>query len=161
MVFKFEVILKFNFPDIHPALYIVSIPIGTISDISFRALNVLSKANIILAEDTRKAKKLFYLCNLDFKNKKFIKYNDNEIRNEKKRQLVIDEIENGKFVALISDAGTPLIADPGYKLVKLAVEKKCEIINIPGPCALISALVISGLATNNFFFFRFCTQEKS
>ena len=152
--------MKFNFPEVDPALYIVSIPIGTISDISYRALNVLSKAKIILVEDTRKAKKLFNLCHIDFKNKNFLKYNDHEIKIENKRRLVIEEIKKGQVIVLISDAGTPLIADPGYKLVKKAVEEKCKVVSVPGPCALISALVVSGLPTNSFFFSGFVPKKK-
>ena len=100
------------------------------------------------------------LCEIDYKKKKILKYNDFDFNNEKKREYIVNEIKNGSVVVLVSDAGTPLIADPGFKLVRKIIEQKCSIISIPGPCALISALVVSGLPTDSFFFSGFIPKKK-
>jgi len=153
--------LKFNFPEVFPALYIVSTPIGCLTDVSLRALNVLKNGNIILSEDTRKTKHLLNLCEIDCKKKKILKYNDFDFNNGKKREFIVNEIKNGLVVVLVSDAGTPLIADPGFKLVEKIIEQKLPVISIPGPCALISALVVSGLPTDSFFFSGFIPKKQT
>ena len=130
-------------------LYIVSTPIGNLSDITTRAVDVLQNADVIACEDTRVSKKLFSLLGLRI-DKKFICYEDH--REDKVAQKIADMIESGLSVALISDAGSPLISDPGYKLVKLCREKKLYVTVIPGVSAVISALQISGLRTNRFMF---------
>ena len=138
-------------------LYIVSTPIGNLSDITTRAVDVLQNADVIACEDTRVSKKLFSLLGLRI-DKKFICYEDH--REDKVAQKIADMIESGLSVALISDAGSPLISDPGYKLVKLCREKKLYVTVIPGVSAVISALQISGLRTNRFMFAGFIPNKQ-
>ena len=137
-------------------LYIISTPIGNLRDISSRALEVLAKAPIIACEDTRVSKKLFSLLGLGL-NKKFITYQDHN--EEEQAQNIIDMINNEGAVALISDAGSPLISDPGYKLVKKCREQNVYITAIPGACAVITALQLSGLPTNRFMFAGFIPNK--
>ena len=137
-------------------LYIISTPIGNLKDISARALEVLSEATIIACEDTRVSKKLFALLGLGL-NKKFITYQDHN--EESQAQNIIDLINNEGAVALISDAGSPLISDPGYKLVKKCREQGIFISAVPGACALITALQLSGLPTNRFMFAGFIPNK--
>lgn len=138
-------------------LYIVSTPIGNLSDITTRAVDVLQNADVIACEDTRVSKKLFSLLGIRI-DKKFICYEDH--REDKVAQKIADMIESGLSVALISDAGSPLISDPGYKLVKLCREKKLYVTVIPGVSAVISALQISGLRTNRFMFAGFIPNKQ-
>ena len=137
-------------------LYIISTPIGNLKDISQRALEVLEQAPVIACEDTRVSKKLFSLLNLSLK-KKFITYQDHN--EEEQSQKIIDIIQNEGAVALISDAGSPLISDPGYKLVKKCREQGIFVSAIPGACALITALQLSGLPTNRFMFAGFIPNK--
>ena len=138
------------------ALYIVATPIGNLKDITFRATQVLSDADIIACEDTRVTKKLFSLLNLSI-DKEFISYQDHN--EEEKSQSIIDLICEGKSVALVSDAGSPLISDPGYKLVRKCNEQNIKIYTIPGASAVICALQLSGLATNRFMFAGFIPNK--
>ena len=131
-------------------LYVVATPIGNLGDLSKRAIDTLTFADYILAEDTRQTIKL--LNHFDIKNKmvSYHKYN------ESKRSFdVIEDLKNGKNVALVSDAGTPCISDPGYILVKRAREEGIEVIGVPGASAVINALSISGLDTSSFTFYGF------
>lgn len=140
-------------------LYIVSTPIGNLNDISRRALDVLAEADVIASEDTRMGKKLFALLGLKT-DKKFICYEDH--REEKIAFEIADMIKNGFAVALISDAGSPLISDPGYRLVKLCRDENLYVTTIPGASAVISALQLSGLPTNRFMFAGFIpTKQKA
>jgi len=137
-------------------LYIVATPIGNLGDISQRAKDVLTQADIIAAEDTRVTKKLLTLLGI-FERKTFIKYEDHsEIE---KHQEIIDLIKDGKIVALVSDAGSPLISDPGYKLVRECRKQGIEVTTVPGCCAVISALQLSGLPTNRFMFAGFIPNK--
>ncbi len=137
-------------------LYIISTPIGNLGDISIRALKVLSSLDIIFCEDTRITGKL--LKNYNIKPNKLIVYNDQSDQNH--RQLIIDKIKHSKDkFGLVSDAGTPLISDPGYKLVKECIKNTIKITHIPGASSLTSSLVLSGLPSHNFFFGGFL--EKS
>ena len=138
-------------------LYIVSTPIGNLKDVSSRALEVLKEAAIIACEDTRVSKKLFSLLGLGL-NKKFITYQDHN--EDIQAQNIIDLINNEGAVALISDAGSPLISDPGYKLVKKCREQGVFVSAIPGACALITALQLSGLPTNRFMFAGFIPNKE-
>lgn len=137
-------------------LYIVATPIGNLSDLSIRAKEVLNTVEVIAAEDTRNTKKLFTLCGISLK-KKFIAYEDHF------EQEKVDEIINllllGNNVALVSDAGSPLISDPGYKLVKECRKQNIKVTTIPGCCAVISALQLSGLPTNRFMFAGFIPNK--
>ena len=130
-------------------LYIISTPIGNLGDISIRALKILSTLDIIFCEDKRITGKL--LKNYNIKPNKLIVYNDQS--DQKHRQLIIDKIKHSKNkFGLVSDAGTPLISDPGYKLVKECIKNTIKITHVPGASSLTSSLVLSGLPSHNFFF---------
>lgn len=136
---------------IESALYIVPTPIGNLSDITFRAVEVLKAATLIAAEDTRHSRIL--LDKLGIGSVKMISCNDH---NEAERtEIIAKEIESGGIVALISDAGTPMISDPGYKLVSSLVERGVKVFPLPGPCAAITALCASAMPTDRFFFSGF------
>jgi len=141
-------------------LYIVATPIGNLGDISSRALETLNSAEIIACEDTRVTKKLFSLLGVSLK-KKFITLHDHN--EEEHARILIDliNVEN-QSIALVSDAGSPLISDPGYKLIRRCRENRIDVYTIPGCCALICALQLSGLPTNKFMFAGFVpTKEKA
>ena len=138
-------------------LYIVATPIGNLSDISERAKNTLSECEVIACEDTRVTKKLFSLLNISLK-KLFIPLHDHN--EEEQSQTIIDLINEGKTIALVSDAGSPLISDPGYKLVHKLKQEGIYICTIPGACAIISALQLSALPTNRFMFAGFIPNKE-
>ncbi len=138
-------------------LYIIATPIGNLGDISIRALKILSSLDIIFCEDTRVTKKL--LKHFEIKPKQLIVYNDHS--NQKHRNLIIDKIKfSKKKFGLVSDAGTPLISDPGYKLVKECIKNMIQITHVPGASSLTSSLVLSGLPTHNFFFGGFIERSQ-
>ena len=138
-------------------LYIISTPIGNLGDISIRALKILSSLDILFCEDTRITGKLLKYYNI--KPDKLVVYNDHS--DQKHRQLIIDEIKHSKNkFGLVSDAGTPIISDPGYKLVKECVKNAIKITHVPGASSLTSALVLSGLPSHNFFFGGFLEKSK-
>ena len=138
-------------------LYIVATPIGNLGDISQRAKEILNTADVIAAEDTRVTKKLFSLLGLSLQ-KKFIVYEDHS-ENER-YQDIINLINQGQMVALVSDAGSPLISDPGYKLVRECRKQNIKISVIPGACAVVCALQLSGLPTNRFMFAGFVPNKE-
>ena len=138
-------------------LYIISTPIGNLGDISIRALKILSSLDIIFCEDKRITGKL--LKNYNLKPNRLIIYNDQS--DQKQRQLIVDEIKHSKKkIGLVSDAGTPLISDPGYKLVKECIKNTIKITHVPGASSLTSSLVLSGLPSHNFFFGGFLEKSK-
>lgn len=128
-------------------LYIVSTPIGNLSDITLRAIDVLKSVDCIAAEDTRHSQRLFMHYSIQTPAFSLHEHNEDE-RIEKVLSLLLD----GKSVALISDAGTPLISDPGFRLVRAVRQAQLTVIPIPGVCAAIAALVASGLPTDRFVF---------
>ncbi len=135
---------------LEPGLYVVSTPIGNLGDLSFRALDVLTRCDCVLAEDTRVAAKL--LTAYGVKNR-VERYDDHA---EMERTLSIcGRLEAGDRIALISDAGTPLVSDPGFRLVRAAAERALRIIPVPGASAALAALAISGLPTDRFLFAGF------
>lgn len=136
-------------------LYVVATPIGNLGDLSSRAIDTLKKVDLILAEDTRQTIKL--LNHFDIKNKmiSYHKYNES-----KTSDGIIKDLLNGKNIALVSDAGTPCISDPGYILVKKAREKNIEVLGIPGCSAVIDALSVGGLDTSSFTFYGFVPTEN-
>ena len=139
-------------------LYIVATPIGNISDISDRAKTILAQAEVIACEDTRVTKKLLSLLNIGFSGKRFITLHDHT--EQDKSQEVIDMVVNeGLTVAQVSDAGSPLISDPGYKLVRRCHEQQVPFAVVPGCCAIICALQMSGLPTNRFMFAGFIPNK--
>lgn len=130
------------------ALYIVPTPIGNLDDITLRAIEVLKNATLIAAEDTRHSKIL--LDKLGVLNPKMISCHDHN--EEQRASIIIEEVNKGGIVALISDDGSPLINDPGYKVVTLCSKANVKVIPLPGPCALITALEASALPTDKFMF---------
>ncbi|PHS71828.1 MAG: 16S rRNA (cytidine(1402)-2'-O)-methyltransferase [Cycloclasticus sp.] len=136
-------------------LYIVATPIGHLADISIRALEVLSSVNLIAAEDTRNSKVL--LKHHSIKTPMTAYHDHNE---DKKRQVLINRLQEGESIALISDAGTPLINDPGYSLVRHVKQAGIQVVPIPGCCALIVALSAAGLATDRFSFEGFAPRTS-
>ena len=141
-------------------LYIVATPIGNLQDISLRALETLKFVDFIAAEDTRQTSILlrnFFKENTKEMTDKLISYYD-EVENLKIPQ-VINLLINGKNIALVSDAGTPAISDPGFKLVREALINNIQVISVPGATSLISALVSSGLPTDKFLFLGFLPQK--
>ncbi len=141
---------------IENALYVVATPIGNLGDITLRALQVLSGVDFVICEDTRVSNKL--LEAYEIREKKMITYNDH--CDEKVRNKIFDLLIRGHSMALISDAGTPLISDPGYKLVNFLRINNRKIIPIPGASAVASALCVSGLACDNFLFLGFLPSSK-
>ncbi len=138
-------------------LYIVATPIGNLGDISARAVETLKEAPVIACEDTRVTKKLFSLLGISLK-KTFITLHDHN--EDEQAQKLIDAVQNGRqAVALVSDAGSPLISDPGYKLIRRCREQGVYITVLPGACALICALQLSGLPTNKFMFAGFIPNK--
>ena len=137
-------------------LYIVATPIGNLSDITIRAVEILKKVDAVLAEDTRHTKKLFDHYEIDSPLVAFHEHNENE-----KVDYILAQIGSGKSLALVSDAGTPLISDPGYNLVLEAKKNGISVVPIPGPSALIAALSSSGIESNNFTFFGFLPSKQS
>ncbi len=122
-----------------------------------RAIEILKSCDIILCEDTRITNRL--LIKYDIKNKKLVLYNENS--DEKSRKNVLKMLQSGLNIALVSDAGTPLISDPGYKLIAFLRQNNIKIIPIPGPSSVISALCASGLQIENFAFLGFCPTSKT
>jgi 16S rRNA (cytidine1402-2'-O)-methyltransferase len=136
-------------------LYVVATPIGNLEDISARALRILVEVDLIACEDTRQTRKLLDRYGI---TKPLISYHEH---NEPARaKELLDDLHAGKSIALVSDAGTPLIADPGYRLVDQAREQGLNVSPIPGPSALLAALSASGLATDSFLFHGFLPAKK-
>lgn len=139
----------------HGKLILVPTPIGNLQDITLRAIQVLKDADIILAEDTRVSSKLLKHLEIGKHLTSHHKFNEH-----KTVHSIVSQIEMGNLVALISDAGTPAISDPGFLLVRACVEKGIEVECLPGPTALIPALAVSGLPTEKFVFEGFLPQKK-
>lgn len=138
-----------------PGLHVVSTPIGNLSDLTLRALFTLAAADIVLCEDTRHSRKLFSAFGL---GRKLETYHD--FSSEKDRERILGALRDGKSVALISDAGTPLVADPGFKLVRAALAEGVNVFPVPGASAVLSALVASGLPSDRFFFGGFLPAKE-
>ena len=140
---------------IDPQLYIVPTPIGNMGDITIRAIETLKNSDLILAEDTRHAKKLLSEYKIS------TKVNSYHLNNEhKKVNDYIELMSSGQKISLITDAGTPCISDPGFLLIREAIKKEIIITCLPGPTALIPALVLSGLPSENFIFEGFLPRKK-
>uniref|UniRef100_A0A2N9IC91 Tetrapyrrole methylase domain-containing protein n=1 Tax=Fagus sylvatica TaxID=28930 RepID=A0A2N9IC91_FAGSY len=137
-----------------PGLYLVGTPIGNLEDITLRALRVLKSANVILSEDTRHSGKLLHHYNIKTPLMSYHKFNES-----RREQTVLKRLKQGEIVALISDAGTPCISDPGMELAKLCVDENIPVIPIPGPSALVAALSASGLGTDEFTFVGFLPKH--
>lgn len=137
-------------------LYIVSTPIGNLSDMTYRAVDVLKMVDVILAEDTRNSGILLKHYKIDTKMMSYHEFNKNE-----KEKLILEMLDDGKNIALISDAGTPGISDPGYEIIKSAIDQGFDVISIPGASAILTALVSSGLVIQPFTFIGFLPRKKS
>jgi 16S rRNA (cytidine1402-2'-O)-methyltransferase len=135
-------------------LYVVATPIGNLGDITLRGIEILKKVAFVLAEDTRESHKLMQRYDI---STQLVSYRDqNHLRMMEK---VLEKLDLGLDLALVSDCGTPLISDPGYRLVRELRFKGYEVLAIPGPSALVSALSVSGLATDRFTFFGFLPKS--
>jgi 16S rRNA (cytidine1402-2'-O)-methyltransferase len=139
-----------------PGLYVVATPIGNLRDITLRALDVLNAADLVLAEDTRVTGKLLSAYNL---SKRMERYDEHAA--ERARPKVMAALEGGGRVALVSDAGTPLVSDPGYRLVKEVVEAGYQVYPIPGASAALAALTLGGLPTDRFLFAGFAPPKSA
>ena len=136
-------------------LYLVATPIGNLEDITFRAIRILKEVDLIAAEDTRQTLKLLNHYEI---NKPLISYHRHN--EEVKQEVLIQKLKEGQNIALVSDAGTPVISDPGEVIVKEALKENIKVIPIPGACALINALIASGLDTKEFSFYGFLSLNK-
>lgn len=136
-------------------LYLVATPIGNLEDITIRALNVLKEVDLIAAEDTRHT--LGLLNHFEISKPLISYYKQTE---KSRSEILIEKLKEGKNIAIVSDAGTPGISDPGEEIVKSAIENNIEIVPIPGACALINALIASGLNTREFSFIGFLSAIK-
>jgi 16S rRNA (cytidine1402-2'-O)-methyltransferase len=136
-------------------LYIVPTPIGNLEDMTLRAIRILKEVDLILAEDTRNSAKLLKHYQISTRMKSFHQYNEH-----KTLQGIVDKISMGEKIALISDAGTPGISDPGFILVRECLRIGLEVECLPGPTAFIPALIISGLPSDKFYFEGFLPHKK-
>ncbi|MBI3275130.1 MAG: 16S rRNA (cytidine(1402)-2'-O)-methyltransferase [Methylocystis sp.] len=140
---------------IAPGLYLVATPIGNLKDVSFRALGTLAAADAVIAEDTRVTKTLLAHYGIATP---LVAYHEHNAR--VMRPHLIARLETGAALALVADAGTPLVSDPGYKLVAEALERGVKITSVPGPSAVLAALVVAGLPTDRFFFEGFLPHRS-
>ena len=137
-------------------IYLVATPIGNLADITLRALAVLSRADVVYCEDTRHSAKLLQHYSIAAKTLPLHEHNE-----DREIERVLSEAEAGKRIAIISDAGTPLLSDPGFRLVRTAASRNIPVISIPGPSAVLTALTTSGLPTDAFFFSGFLPPKQA
>ncbi|RNJ49506.1 16S rRNA (cytidine(1402)-2'-O)-methyltransferase [Methylocystis hirsuta] len=140
---------------IEPGLHLVATPIGNLKDVSFRALSTLAAADAVVAEDTRVTKTLLAHYGI---STPLIAYHEHNARVI--RPHLLARLEAGAKLALVSDAGTPLVSDPGFRLVQEALEKGVHVTSVPGPSAVLAALVVAGLPTDRFFFEGFLPHKS-
>ncbi|RZP07227.1 MAG: 16S rRNA (cytidine(1402)-2'-O)-methyltransferase [Flavobacteriales bacterium] len=136
-------------------IYIVPTPIGNLDDITLRAINVLKDVDLILCEDTRRSKKLLVHYEIETPLRSHHKFNEHQ-----EVDIIIEKIKSGTKVALISDAGTPGISDPGYLIVRTCIQNNIEIDCLPGPTAFVPALINSGIPSDKFIFEGFLPLKK-
>jgi 16S rRNA (cytidine1402-2'-O)-methyltransferase len=136
-------------------IYIVPTPIGNLDDITLRAINVLKDVDLILCEDTRRSKKLLIHYEIETPLRSHHKFNEHQ-----EVDIIIEKIKSGTKVALISDAGTPGISDPGYLIVRTCIQNNIEIDCLPGPTAFVPALINSGIPSDKFIFEGFLPVKK-
>ena len=141
---------------LQPGLYIVATPIGNIRDITLRALDALRSADLILAEDTRNSKKILIVYGI---NSSLLSYHEHNA--EKRLPFVLKQLRSSKSVVLISDAGTPLISDPGFKLTRAALKNNIDVFPLPGASAVLAGLVKSGLPSDRFMFAGFLPSKSA
>jgi 16S rRNA (cytidine1402-2'-O)-methyltransferase len=137
-------------------LYLVATPIGNLADITHRALQVLKDVDLIACEDTRHTRKLLQHYGIDTRTISYHEHNEQQRAAE-----LIDQLRQGSDIAVVSDAGTPSISDPGFRLVRAAIENEIPVVPVPGPSALITALIAAGLPTDEFFFAGFLPSRTN
>lgn len=142
--------------DNSPTVYLIPTPIGNLEDITLRAINILKEVDVIFSEDTRVTALL--LNHLEIKKKLIPSHEHNEAENKEK---LLEYLESNKNVGIVTDRGTPIISDPGYELVKIAIENSYNVVGLPGPTALIPALITSGLNPAPFLFYGFLNSKDS
>ena len=145
-----------NSYDGSPSVYLVTIPIGNLEDMTFRAINTLKMVDVIFSEDTRVTLQL--LNYFKIKNKLIALHAHNE---DIVKDKVLEYLKNGKNVAIVTDRGTPIISDPGYKTVKFLKENGYNVIGLPGPCAFVPALIASSISSEHFTFYGFLSSKES
>ena len=150
-----EVLSELMMRPLQPGLYLVATPIGNLADISLRALAVLSRADLIAAEDTRHSKKLLTHFGIAGELTPYHEHNA-----ERERPRLMARLSAGQAIALISDAGTPLVSDPGYKFVREALDQGIVVTSIPGPSAVLASLTVAGLPTDTFLFAGFLPPKS-
>ena len=136
-------------------IYLVATPIGNLEDITLRAIRILKEVNLIAAEDTRQTLKLLNHLGITKPLVSYHRHNE-----DVKTDFLIQKLNNGENIAIVTDAGTPAISDPGEEIVKEAIKNNIKIVPIPGACALINALIASGLDTKEFSFYGFLPLNK-
>lgn len=139
-----------------PTLYLIPTPIGNMEDITLRAISILKKVDVIFSEDTRVTKNLLNYLKIE---KKLI--SSHEYNEEMNKEKLINYLSSGKDVGIVTDRGTPVISDPGFILAKEAIDKGYNVVGLPGPTALISALITSGINPLPFMFYGFLNSKKS
>lgn len=145
---------------LQPGLYLTAMPIGNAADLTLRALEILRSADVLLCEDTRSTVRLLSIHGIRrSRGTRLLAYHDHS--DDKTRAGILDDIASGAAVALVSEAGTPLVSDPGYKLVRSALQRGLMVTCAPGACAAVAALTVSGLAPDRFFFAGFSPSRSS
>ena len=142
--------------DNSPSVYLVPTPIGNLEDMTFRAINTLKMVDVIFSEDTRVTLQL--LNHFDIKNKLVALHDHNE---DVVKEKVLDYLKEGKNVAIVTDRGTPIISDPGYKTVKFLKDNGYNVIGLPGACAFVPALIASSISSEHFTFYGFLSSKES
>jgi len=145
-----------SFKDDKPILYVVSTPIGNLKDMTYRAVEILKEVDLILAEDTRTSGVLLSYYGIKNKLMSYHEFNKTE-----QSETIIKLLEEGKHLALISDAGTPGVSDPGYEIIQEVIQKGFHVVSIPGASAILAALVTSGLIIQPFTFIGFLPRKSS
>ena len=151
--------MNFKLTPLQAGLYFVATPIGTARDITLRALDILASADVLAAEDTRTTRKLMEIHGVPLSDRKMVAFHDHS--GENVIQRLIGEIKGGKSVAYFSEAGTPLVADPGFELGKAAAREGVLVTSAPGPSAPLAALAVSGLPSDRFAFIGFLPAAKT
>lgn len=136
-------------------LYLIATPIGNLSDITFRAISTMQECDYLLCEDTRRSRILLNHYKIEKPLKSYHQFNE-----AKRTGEILEDLKNGKKIGLLSDAGSPCIADPGYRLVVACRSEELDVIPIPGPCAIIAAITASGLDTERFQFIGFLPKKS-
>ena len=137
-------------------LNFIATPIGNLNDISLRAIDVIRNSDYLYSEDTRNVQKLLKFIKIKVRSQSFYEHNELKVN-----RTIIKRLKQNKTISIVSDAGTPVISDPGYKLIQECIKNNIKYTLIPGPSSVISALIMSGLPTNKFSFYGFGPRKKS